>query len=520
MSARLILTACLVMTSSFAWADPAPTVSEHQTRSIVGWTVKINESLQQKDKAALDAALKLLELQLQEIVRVVPPAAVTELRKVTLWLSPEYPGIGPRAEYHPGADWLKANGRDPAMVKGVEFTNIRIFKEESRRMPNFALHELAHAYHDRVLGNDLAEIKAALERAKADGKYDRVERRDAKGNVKLDRAYALTNAQEYFAETTEAFFSINDFCPFTRSELAKYDPEMLAVLKKVWGVKEIDQVTAPPPCMKLPAFYEKYVDADGYPIVASGKVNDYALKEAAYLINLMLAKRPDVRAAMIRSGSRMCIIAHNEFTTDLPEWSHMKPKDFWDARARGLGGSQRDPLCSCGEENLLAYSGDPYKVENILIHEFAHNIHLRGMVNVDPSFDDRVKAAYDAAMTAGLWKGKYPSVNHHEYFAEGVQSWFDDNRENDHDHNHVNTRAELIEYDPALAALCREVFGDTELKYTKPTTRLRDHLAGYDPAKAPTFTWPERLTKAQQEIRQKALERNRAAESDPSASPK
>jgi hypothetical protein len=79
-----------------------------------------------------------------------------------------------------------------------------------------------------------------------------------------------------------------------------------------------------------------------------------------------------------------------------------------------------------------------------------------------------LKASYDAAMKAGLWKGKYASVNHHEYFAEGVQSWFDNNRENDHEHNHVNTRDELLAYDPKLAALCREVFGDTELKYTKP----------------------------------------------------
>ena len=81
-------------------------------------------------------------------------------------------------------------------------------------------------------------------------------------------------------------------------------------------------------------------------------------------------------------------------------------------------------------------------------------------------------------MKAGLWKGKYAATNHHEYFAEGVQSWFDNNRENDHDHNHVNTRAELIEYDPGLAAMCREVFGDTELKYTKPATRLTGHMAG------------------------------------------
>ncbi|MFN0068580.1 MAG: hypothetical protein ACKVYV_13195 [Limisphaerales bacterium] len=276
----------------------------------------------------------------------------------------------------------------------------------------------------------------------------------------------------------------------------------------------------PPDAGGIPAFYTQRVTAGGFPIVASAKVNPYALKEAAYLVDLMLAKRPDVRAAMVKSGARLSILAWNEFTTDQPEWRWLArdpvpgfpgiaPRDFRDARARGMGGSETDPFCSCAEENLLAYPGDPYSAENILIHELAHNTHLRGMANVDPGFDARVQAAYDAAMKAGLWKGKYAAVNHHEYFAEGVQSWFDDNRENDHDHNHVNTRAELLEYDPGLAALCREVFGDTELKYTKPTTRLTGHLEGYHPARAPTFEWPERLRHVRDEIRRQAQERSR-----------
>ena len=133
------------------------------------------------------------------------------------------------------------------------------------------------------------------------------------------------------------------------------------------------------------------------------------------------------------------------------------------------------------------------------------------MVNVDPTFDPRLRETYDKAMAKGLWKGKYASVNHHEYFAEGVQSWFDDNRENDHDHNHVNTRAELLEYDPGLAALCREVFGETALVYTKPATRLTGHLAGYDPTKAPKFVWPARLDEARSSIRRQAQERDRKA---------
>lgn len=282
----------------------------------------------------------------------------------------------------------------------------------------------------------------------------------------------------------------------------------------------------PPDKDGVPAFYTQRVSAGGFPIVASATVNPYALKEAAYLVDLMLAKRPDVRAAMIQSGARLSILAWNEFTCDQPEWQWMAAtpvpdfpgvpaRDYRDARARGMGGSERDPFCSCAEENLLAYVGDPYAKENILIHEFAHNMHLRGLSNVDPTFDARVKAAYDAAMKAGLWRGKYASVNHYEYFAEGVQSWFDDNRENDHDHNHVNTRAELLEYDPGLAAICREVFGDTELKYTKPTTRLTGHMAGYDPAKAPAFVWPERLAKLKALIRQQAQARSDAANATP-----
>lgn len=267
------------------------------------------------------------------------------------------------------------------------------------------------------------------------------------------------------------------------------------------------EVLPVPAELNAPEFYSKYVDAGGYAVLASERVNDYAVKEAAFLIHKLLERRPDVMKAMTDSGSRMVILAHNEFTTDLPEFADLEPKEWWNARARGTGGSETDPYCSSAEENLLGYEGDPYSTECILIHELAHNIHLRGMVRLDPTFDARVKKAYDAAMAAELWKGKYAATNHHEYFAEGVQSWFNNNRPPDHDHNHVDTRAELIEYDPGLADLCEEVFGDTKFEYTKPEKRLTGHLAGYDPQQAPKFEWPERLLKIKEEIRAKAKQR-------------
>jgi hypothetical protein len=215
------------------------TAASHQTNLIEGWRVMVNERLLADEKAATEKALALLRVQLQEIVRAVPAPAVAKLREVTLWFSPEYPGVKTRAEYHPGAGWLRDNGRDPAMVKGVEFTGVRNFEKEMNRMPNFTLHELAHAYHDRVLarGFDNPEIKAAYDRAKSSKSYDKAERWFGNGRPNTrERSYAMTNPMEYFAESTEAFFSRNDFYPFTRDELKRHDPEMEQLLAKLWGV--------------------------------------------------------------------------------------------------------------------------------------------------------------------------------------------------------------------------------------------------------------------------------------------
>lgn len=486
--------------------DPRVSVAGYQDRAVVGWPLRISEQLLKEKPEETGLAINILEEQLERITQLLPTTVVAQLRRVPIWMSPKYEGFRPTAEYHPSGGWLQRVGRRPELAQCVELSNIPIFEKEYRRMPMMILHELAHAYHHQVLGFDHPEVKAAYEAARDAGIYESVRRH----NGKVERAYGISDHKEYFAESTEALFGRNDFYPFNRLQLKRHDPAMHQLLVRLWQTEEeeIDsrtevdyRVSTPPADLKLPAFYKKYVDASGYPVVSSGKVNDYALKEAAYLIDMMLAERPDLRRTMVASGSRMIVIGYNEFTTDIPEYKHLRPADYWDARARGLGGSRDEPVCSCAEENVLAFEGDPYSTENILIHEFAHNIHLRGMVNLDATFQDRLNQAYERAMAQGLWKSKYASTNPAEYFAEGVQSWFNNNRPPDHDHNHVDTREELREYDRGLAEICEEVFGATELVYTKPQTRLRGHLAGYDPAKSPKFVWPEKLQKMKQKIR-------------------
>jgi len=117
------------------------------------------------------------------------------------------------------------------MAKCIEITNVSIFPFENRRMPYLLLHELAHAYHDRVLGFDQPEIRRAFQHAENSGSYDKVKRFNGKSIV-IDKAYAMSNHKEYFAELSEAYFGKNDFFPFNRDELKAHDPTGFKVLKK------------------------------------------------------------------------------------------------------------------------------------------------------------------------------------------------------------------------------------------------------------------------------------------------
>src|SRR5262249_48271903 len=170
--------------------------------------------------------------------------------------------------------------------------------------------------------------------------------------------------------------------------------------------------------LRLDPFYKKYASAKGLPVLSSEKVSDKALLEAAHLINQMLAEREDVRKALIGNKVRFVVMAPTEMTTDVPEQRNMSPKDYWDKRARGVGGR----VTSCGEENLLNLRGDRYRNENILVHEFSHAIHNYGLRRTDPKFDARLRATYARAMEKGLWKDTYAATNAGEYWAEGVQS--------------------------------------------------------------------------------------------------
>ena len=232
-------------------------------------------------------------------------------------------------------------------------------------------------------------------------------------------------------------------------------------------------ITRVPDSLGLDKFYTKYVDVNGIPLISSWRVPDSAIVAAhrtLYALTSML--KPEIVQAMKKANARVAIMARYEGTTDLPEHHYLVNDTSlnWDLRARGLGGTIEEPLTSCAEENVLAYQIDKYHAEDILIHEFAHAIHCIGIIQVDTAFNTRLNALYQKAMKSGMLDNTYRSSTMEEYFAEGVQDWFNVNAEvprTDGKHNWCNTREELQEFDPELYQLISEYFPKTNLQISR-----------------------------------------------------
>jgi hypothetical protein len=237
-------------------------------------------------------------------------------------------------------------------------------------------------------------------------------------------------------------------------------------------VSDTVQIQKVTPALKLNAFYKKYINAGGLLIVSSSLVPDEALLQARKIVLQMLAKIPDVKNRIIANKVKVAVMSFKELTTDIPEHSDLNkafPETNWDTRARGLATIAR-PVISCAEENLLAYRSDRYYGEDILVHEFAHTIHLMGLNFINNDFDAKLMSIYKSARDNGLWGGTYAISNYQEYFAEGVQCWFNVNTEaipSNGTHNEINTREELKTYDPKLFKLISLYFYDDPQKISR-----------------------------------------------------
>ncbi len=204
----------------------------YEEMHIEGWVVRVNKRLIEEHRDLADESVELLKFQLYQITRMVPAPALEKIRTVPIWLEHQDPLVICMC-YHPDPDWVASHGLNPAKAHCVEIGNARRFLDWEKTQPWMVLHELAHAYHDQFLpdGFDNADVKAAFESARDQKLYDHVLR----GDGHIEKAYAMTDRMEYFAECSEAFFGTNDFYPFVRAEFKEHDPKGYQALGRAWG---------------------------------------------------------------------------------------------------------------------------------------------------------------------------------------------------------------------------------------------------------------------------------------------
>jgi len=224
------LTIAFLLACGTALADDKPTARTE--RQVEGWTVRVDRRLLAGPGAPLGAkSLRFLEAKLSDIVAVVPADRLAKLRGVVIALDLTH-GDLKSIQYHPSAEWLTGHGYAADLAKCVHIPRAADLpvRRNVNEQPWVMLHELAHAYHDQVLGFDDARVDAAYTNYKASGRGDATLLYDGR----KVRHYALTNRMEFFAEMTEAYFGVNDFATFNRAELKRDEPDIEELLKHIW----------------------------------------------------------------------------------------------------------------------------------------------------------------------------------------------------------------------------------------------------------------------------------------------
>ncbi|MDX1564656.1 MAG: hypothetical protein R3236_04575, partial [Phycisphaeraceae bacterium] len=172
------------------------------------------------------------------------------------------------------------------------------------------------------------------------------------------------------------------------------------------------------------------------------------------------------------------------------------------AKARGLWNDGR-----AAQRYRRIKSTEPVRLLDALIRSFPNEspelirqcLHSGDiLVNGKPTNAKvRVTNADKVLIVFGGPKQCYAAKNRAEYWAEGVQCWYDTNRTHDHDHNHIHTRKQLKAYDPDLAELCEEVLGDSDWRFVSPRKRAgTGHLRAFDPSHSPQVVDPPHIKNA------------------------
>jgi hypothetical protein len=201
--------------------------NDNQTTSFAsGWTVVLERKLSDRYTTLSDQVMAQLERQLDRAATALPRPAVTELRKVQIFISWDL-GAGEAIRYN----WPDAKGADASRLGMLEIPRAAAFLETAQTQPWLVMHQLAHAYHDRVLKADNASVRSGYGDAMKVGSYNQVKL----ANGKQGRSNAATSEREFFAELTRSFYGKSDYYPFVREELQQFDGPSARIIETAWA---------------------------------------------------------------------------------------------------------------------------------------------------------------------------------------------------------------------------------------------------------------------------------------------
>jgi hypothetical protein len=222
-----------VLLASLAWmllaCAPAryPETARYTRQDLEGFPAFVSPRAMVEPETG--AALAVFRVRLAAFRARLPSDVYGLLSTVPIWIEYREPGRA-MAGYH-GASWVASHRLNPDKARCIEIADLHAFAVAlSGDSPMALVHELAHAYLDRAI-RDAGAVEYAYASAVRSGRYDHVHTR--RGTI--ERAYALESVGEYFAELTEAYFGDNDYEPFDRDELSRFDPPGFALMRSVWG---------------------------------------------------------------------------------------------------------------------------------------------------------------------------------------------------------------------------------------------------------------------------------------------
>jgi hypothetical protein len=315
-------------------------------------------------------------------------------------------------------------------------------------------------------------------------------------------AYTSSNPAEYWAEICQSYFDCNRINNWnhatigTREQLKQYDPEGYELVKTTFKMTPANDwrycpvrlqpsVIEPPKRFKIDPYYTKFTWAREFTVVGSKHVHNEALLKANGIIRKMFAYRHDILKAMIADGVRLIVLGRDEKLSDLPEFKDAKERPGFD-EVRYWEYTPSLKRIVIAEENVLGLDGEPFAGKSMVVSLFAKGLYQaaglragdpdfdkrRGkqqyelrVKRLDIEFDQRVRKLHEEAMSKGLWKGTAAARNPIEYWAAGVEAYFDAAGAGAPPHGAerpITTREALKAYDPNLFALVDETMAYKE----------------------------------------------------------